>query len=54
MDILKKSKMKIDMKSNMKIILTAIIAVAIGLAVGYFLFGSKQQAAPAESHNHEG
>lgn len=41
------------MKSNMKIILTAIVAIAIGLAVGYFLFGGKQQAVPAESHNHE-
>lgn len=42
------------MKPNMKIILTAIVAVAIGLAVGYFLFGGKQQAAPGETHNHEG
>ncbi len=46
--------MKIDMKSNMKIILTGIVAIVIGLAAGYFLFGGKQQAAPTESHNHQG
>ena len=42
------------MKSNMKIILTAIIAIALGLIGGYFLFGGKQQAAPVETHAHQG